>query len=59
LSVETDVIRCTSCGHEFDARLEMMETWGGLFDPVLADTPLRKMVFWPCNSGFKVKANSG
>jgi len=26
LSVETDVIHCTSCGHEFDARLEMMET---------------------------------
>ena len=26
LSVETDVIHCTCCGHEFDARLEMMET---------------------------------
>ena len=26
LSVETDVIHCTSYGHEFDARLEMMET---------------------------------
>lgn len=25
-SVERDVLRCTSCGHEFDARLEMMET---------------------------------
>lgn len=25
-SVDSDVIRCTSCGHEFDARLEMMET---------------------------------
>ena len=24
--VESDVIRCTACGHEFDARLEMMET---------------------------------
>ena len=24
--VESDCIRCTSCGHEFDARLEMMET---------------------------------
>lgn len=26
LTVESDCIRCTSCGHEFDARLEMMET---------------------------------
>lgn len=26
LSVESDCIRCTACGHEFDARLEMMET---------------------------------
>src|SRR5688500_6541855 len=25
-SVETDVIHGASCGHEFDARLEMMET---------------------------------
>lgn len=25
-AVESDVIRCTSCSHEFDARLEMMET---------------------------------
>jgi DNA-directed RNA polymerase subunit RPC12/RpoP len=25
-SVESDCIRCTACGHEFDARLEMMET---------------------------------
>jgi len=25
LTVESDCIRCTSCGHEFDARLEMME----------------------------------
>ncbi|BCA52981.1 hypothetical protein W02_01210 [Nitrospira sp. KM1] len=24
--VESDCIRCTQCGHEFDARLEMMET---------------------------------
>lgn len=24
--VESDCIRCTACGHEFDARLEMMET---------------------------------
>jgi predicted Zn-ribbon and HTH transcriptional regulator len=24
--VESDCIRCASCGHEFDARLEMMET---------------------------------
>jgi hypothetical protein len=24
--VESDVIRCIACGHEFDARLEMMET---------------------------------
>ena len=23
---ESDCIRCTACGHEFDARLEMMET---------------------------------
>ncbi len=23
---ESDCIRCTTCGHEFDARLEMMET---------------------------------
>ena len=26
VAVESDVIRCTGCGHEFDARLEMMET---------------------------------
>ena len=26
LSVQSDCIRCTACGHEFDARLEMMET---------------------------------
>ena len=25
-TVESDCIRCTVCGHEFDARLEMMET---------------------------------
>ncbi|HSA64706.1 MAG TPA: hypothetical protein VLE25_08450 [Nitrospira sp.] len=25
-TVESDCIHCTSCGHEFDARLEMMET---------------------------------
>jgi predicted Zn-ribbon and HTH transcriptional regulator len=25
-TVESDCIRCTACGHEFDARLEMMET---------------------------------
>jgi DNA-directed RNA polymerase subunit RPC12/RpoP len=25
-TVESDCIRCMSCGHEFDARLEMMET---------------------------------
>ena len=25
-TVESDCIRCVSCGHEFDARLEMMET---------------------------------
>jgi DNA-directed RNA polymerase subunit RPC12/RpoP len=25
-AVESDCIRCTACGHEFDARLEMMET---------------------------------
>jgi DNA-directed RNA polymerase subunit RPC12/RpoP len=24
--VESDCIRCVQCGHEFDARLEMMET---------------------------------
>ena len=24
-TVESDCIRCTACGHEFDARLEMME----------------------------------
>ena len=24
--VESDCIRCAACGHEFDARLEMMET---------------------------------
>ncbi|HMS84751.1 MAG TPA: hypothetical protein PKD12_13955 [Nitrospira sp.] len=24
--VESDCIHCTACGHEFDARLEMMET---------------------------------
>jgi hypothetical protein len=26
LTVESDCIRCTACGQEFDARLEMMET---------------------------------
>ena len=26
LTVESDCIRCTACGHEFDTRLEMMET---------------------------------
>lgn len=26
LSVERDCLRCTQCGHEFDARLEMMES---------------------------------
>ena len=26
LTVESDCIRCTQCNHEFDARLEMMET---------------------------------
>jgi len=26
LTVDSDCIRCTACGHEFDARLEMMET---------------------------------
>ncbi len=25
-TVESDCIRCAACGHEFDARLEMMET---------------------------------
>ncbi len=25
LTVESDCIQCTSCGHEFDTRLEMME----------------------------------
>jgi len=25
-TVERDCIRCTQCGHEFDARLEMMES---------------------------------
>lgn len=25
ITVESDCIRCTTCGHEFDARLEMME----------------------------------
>jgi hypothetical protein len=25
-TVESDCIRCMTCGHEFDARLEMMET---------------------------------
>ena len=25
-SVERDCLRCTQCGHEFDARLEMMES---------------------------------
>ena len=25
-AVDSDCIRCTACGHEFDARLEMMET---------------------------------
>lgn len=24
--IESDYIRCTACGHEFDVRLEMMET---------------------------------
>jgi hypothetical protein len=26
VAVESDCIRCTACGHEFDTRLEMMET---------------------------------
>jgi hypothetical protein len=26
VTVERDCIRCTHCGHEFDARLEMMES---------------------------------
>ncbi len=26
ITVESDCIRCVACGHEFDARLEMMET---------------------------------
>jgi hypothetical protein len=26
MTVESDCIRCTACGHEFDARLEMMES---------------------------------
>ena len=26
VTVERDCIRCVSCGHEFDARLEMMES---------------------------------
>lgn len=26
MTVESDCIRCTQCGHEFDARLEMMES---------------------------------
>ncbi len=26
ITVESDCIRCVTCGHEFDARLEMMET---------------------------------
>ncbi|WP_447972772.1 hypothetical protein [Nitrospira sp. Kam-Ns4a] len=26
ITVESDCIRCTQCGHEFDARLEMMES---------------------------------
>jgi predicted RNA-binding Zn-ribbon protein involved in translation (DUF1610 family) len=26
ITVESDCILCTACGHEFDARLEMMET---------------------------------
>jgi hypothetical protein len=26
VTVERDCIRCTQCGHEFDARLEMMES---------------------------------
>jgi len=25
MAVESDCIRCTACGHEFDTRLEMME----------------------------------
>jgi predicted RNA-binding Zn-ribbon protein involved in translation (DUF1610 family) len=25
-TVDSDCIQCTACGHEFDARLEMMET---------------------------------
>jgi hypothetical protein len=26
VTIERDCIRCTQCGHEFDSRLEMMET---------------------------------
>lgn len=26
MTVESDCIRCTQCGHEFDTRLEMMES---------------------------------
>ena len=26
ITVQSDCIRCVQCGHEFDARLEMMET---------------------------------
>jgi hypothetical protein len=26
MTVDSDCIRCVQCGHEFDARLEMMET---------------------------------
>ena len=26
ITVDSDVIRCTQCGHEFDTRLEMMES---------------------------------
>jgi len=26
VAVESDCIRCTACGHEFDTRLEMMES---------------------------------
>ncbi len=26
ITIESDCILCTSCGHEFDTRLEMMET---------------------------------
>jgi hypothetical protein len=26
ITVESDCIRCVQCGHEFDTRLEMMES---------------------------------